>query len=73
VPRQRGTAAAGQQAEPVVEPVGELSRDMVRNLAAASSIASGIPSSARQMRTIVARVWSSPPEMLAHRARPVPQ
>ena len=47
--------------------------DMVRNLAAASSIASGMPSSARQMRTIVDRVWSSTAEVLAHRARPVPQ
>ena len=33
--------------------------DMVRNLAAASSIASGIPSSARQTRTIVDNVWAS--------------
>jgi len=32
---------------------------MVRNRAAASSIASGIPSSARQTRAIVARVRSS--------------
>ncbi|GAA4263708.1 hypothetical protein GCM10022255_110700 [Dactylosporangium darangshiense] len=33
-----------------------LIRDMVRNLAAASSIASGIPSSARHMRAMVANV-----------------
>ena len=47
--------------------------DMVRKLAAASSIASGIPSSARQTRTIVDNVVGVDREILAHRARPVPQ
>ena len=47
--------------------------DMVRNLAAASSIASGIPSSARQTRTIVDNVVVVEHEILAHCARPVPQ
>jgi hypothetical protein len=37
---------------------------MVRNLAAASSMASGIPSSARQMRAIVDKVCSSTPRSL---------
>jgi hypothetical protein len=45
---------------------------MVRNLAAASSIASGIPSSARQIGTIVDNAGVDR-EIPAHRARPVLQ
>ena len=45
----------------------------MRNLAAASSIASGIPSSARQTRAIVRQRAGVGREILAHRAGPVPQ
>ena len=47
--------------------------DMVRSRAAASSIASGIPSSARQTRAIVASVLVSEARSLRTSPGPVPQ
>ena len=46
---QHVSGAAGQQSEPVVEAVGDLPTDSARTRAAANSIASGMPSSRRQM------------------------
>ena len=52
VPGERGPAAAGQQPEPVGQPGGDLGRrGSTRSRAAASSIASGRPSSRRQIST----------------------
>jgi len=45
-----GTAAAGEQLEPGIEALASWAAESVRSLAAASSMASGMPSRARQIR-----------------------